>query len=115
MNFTVEQKVIFDFVQNGTGHGIIDAVAGAGKTTTIMECARFVANQNNALFCAFNTSIAKEIERKFHQKGMNGITVKTIHALGRRILADNNSTGYPLKLDNRKYSELLNNESYKIN
>ena len=108
MIFTAEQHTIFDFVQEGKGHGIIDAVAGAGKTTTIMECARFVPDNQATLFCAFNTSIAKEIAKKFHQKGIHEITVKTIHALGRQILVDNNATGYPIKLDNRKYPELLN-------
>ena len=108
MIFTAEQHKIFDFVQEGKGHGIIDAVAGAGKTTTIMECARFVPDDDNTLFCAFNTSIAKEIAKKFHERGINEITVKTIHALGRQILVDNNATGYPIKLDNRKYSELIN-------
>ena len=33
---TPEQSIIYDFVMNGTGNGIIDAVAGAGKTTTLM-------------------------------------------------------------------------------
>ncbi|MFV0266262.1 MAG: hypothetical protein ACK5HT_03915 [Draconibacterium sp.] len=54
MIFTEEQERIFDFVEKQTGHGIIDAVAGAGKTTTIMECARFVQDKRKILFCAFN-------------------------------------------------------------
>ena len=65
MKFTTEQKRIFQFVSQESGHGIIDAVAGAGKTTTIMECARFVKNKHSILFCAFNNSISKEIARKF--------------------------------------------------
>ncbi|EJL64073.1 hypothetical protein [Flavobacterium sp. CF136] len=31
LKFTTEQDEIFYFVKNDTGHGIIDAVAGAGK------------------------------------------------------------------------------------
>ena len=94
---------VFDFVQEGEGHGIINAVAGAGKTTTIMECARFVPDADKALFCAFNTSIAKEIAKKFRRKGIHSIAVRTIHAPGRQILVSNNSTGYELKLNNRSY------------
>ena len=71
MDFTEEQKQIFHFVQNETGHGIIDAVAGAGKTTTIMECSRYVQNQSEILFCAFNNSIATEILQKFRYRGFN--------------------------------------------
>ena len=37
-NPTDAQLKIFEFVENGTGNGIIDAVAGAGKTTTLMGC-----------------------------------------------------------------------------
>lgn len=110
MKFTKEQQQIFDFVQTGQGHGIIDAVAGAGKTTTIMECARYVEDQRQVLFCAFNNSIAAEIARKFYRKGMHGVTVKTIHALGRQILKSNNSTGVSIKLENRKYRTLLNSK-----
>ncbi len=107
MTFTDEQKRIFQFVEQEGGHGIIDAVAGAGKTTTIMECAKFVKDKSTILFCAFNNSIAAEIARKFHNLGLNEVTVKTIHALGRQILQDNNSSGQPISLEENKYRELL--------
>lgn len=107
MTFTDEQKRIFQFVEQEGGHGIIDAVAGAGKTTTIMECAKFVKNKSTILFCAFNNSIAAEIARKFHKLGLNEVTVKTIHSLGRQIIQDNNSSGQPINLEENKYRELL--------
>jgi superfamily I DNA/RNA helicase len=107
MKYTPEQKNIFDFIKNGLGHGIIDAVAGAGKTTTIMECARYVADKSEILFCAFNKSIADEIASKFVQRKMNAVTTKTMHSLGRQILHDNNSTGKPIKLQESKYIQLM--------
>ncbi|MCC6281046.1 MAG: hypothetical protein IT262_10625 [Saprospiraceae bacterium] len=55
IEYTEEQKRIFRFVQEENSHGIIDAVAGAGKTTTIMECAKYVNDKKNILFCAFVT------------------------------------------------------------
>lgn len=110
LNFTKEQERIFSFVQNEQGHGIIDAVAGAGKTTTIMECARFVQDKNDILFCAFNNSIAGDISKKFKKKDLHEVTVKTLHALGRNILDVNNNSGYPIKLQDNKYRELLNNQ-----
>ena len=113
MDFTAEQEAIFTFVQNGTGHGIIDAVAGAGKTTTIMECARFVENPSEVLFCAFNTSIAREIQRKFQARGLHQVTVKTIHALGRKILAAHVGGDTTLKLDNKKYTAILQEEEFQ--
>jgi len=110
MKHTDEQLNIFRFVKEEKGHGIIDAVAGAGKTTTIMECAKYVEDKKDVLFCAFNNSIASEIAKKFHEKGFMEITVKTMHALGRSILQENNSSGLPITLREDKYRELLKNE-----
>ncbi len=107
MEFTSEQKRIFQFVSQEKGHGIIDAVAGAGKTTTIMECAKFVKDKSTILFCAFNNSIANEIAQKFQKLGLNEVTVKTIHALGRQILQDNNNSGQRITLEENKYKKLL--------
>lgn len=110
ISFTEEQKAIFQFVKNESSHGIIDAVAGAGKTTTIIESAKYAGKEEQVLFCAFNTSIAKEILNKFRDRGMNRVTVKTIHALGRQILFDNNNSGKPLQLENNKYWQILKNQ-----
>ena len=110
MGFTGEQENIFKFIKNGTGHGIIDAVAGAGKTTTIMECARYVENKTDVLFCAFNKSIQSEIAGKFNKQMMNQITVKTIHALGFQILKDNNSASKKFIPKESKYRTILNSD-----
>jgi superfamily I DNA/RNA helicase len=107
--YTEEQKFIFDFIQNGTGNGIIDAVAGSGKTTTIMECAQYVDTKSRLLFCAFNNSIANEIASKFRGVGKNQVVVKTMHALGLQILTSN----FPERnfdLKNNKYRSLINQE-----
>jgi superfamily I DNA/RNA helicase len=107
MKFTSEQQQIFNFVSRGKGHGIIDAVAGAGKTTTIMECARLVDDRTSILFCAFNNSIAGEISQRFRRLGLTDVTVRTIHSLGRQILIDNNLTNEPWILRDDKYREIL--------
>ncbi len=111
LTFTREQQAIFKFVREGEGHGIIDAVAGAGKTTTIMECARFAAEPARVLFCAFNNSIATEIGRRFKAKGMPAVTVKTIHALGFQILRENSDYGNRLQLNEHKYLTLFKSEA----
>ena len=110
VNFTSEQNNIFEFIKSGTGHGIIDAVAGAGKTTTIMECAKYVEDKTNVLFCAFNKSIQSEIANKFSKRGLNQVTVKTIHALGFQILKDNNSSSKKFVAQDSKYWTILNKD-----
>ena len=62
---TEAQLKIFDFVKNGKGNGIIDAVAGAGKTSTLMGCVMHIPNLDDVIYCAFNTSIRKELQKKF--------------------------------------------------
>ncbi|HAD96645.1 MAG TPA: DNA/RNA helicase [Cryomorphaceae bacterium] len=113
MNYTPEQENIFHFVKNAEGHGIIDAVAGAGKTTTIIASARHVPADRNILFCAFNKSIANEIEARFHAQHMHGVSVKTMHALGFKMLQPRSSVERPLKLVDNKYDQLLKSERLK--
>lgn len=106
---TVAQNAIYDFVEHGQGNGIIDAVAGAGKTTTLMECVDHIPNPKDVLYCAFNTSIRKEIQKKFQQRGKS-IAVKTIHSLGFQILR----TAFKRKVEltDNKYRLIIENHDF---
>lgn len=104
---TTAQKIIYDFVEHGVGNGIIDAVAGAGKTTTLMGCVEHIPNIKDVLYCAFNTSIRKEIQKKFHEKGKS-VAVKTIHSLGFQIIR----SYYQVKMDNGKYRKIIENTEF---
>ena len=66
------QQHIFDFVQHGTGNAIVKAVAGSGKTTTIVEALARV--RGTSLFLAFNKAIAEELKRR-------GVNARTFHSL----------------------------------
>ena len=72
MKATEAQKRIFEFVETGSGNGIIDAVAGAGKTTTLMGCVMHIHDLKDVIYCAFNTSIRKELQKKFKDAKING-------------------------------------------
>lgn len=104
---TSAQRVIYNFVANGIGNGIIDAVAGAGKTTTLMGCVDYIPNIKDVLYCAFNTSIRKEIQKKFQEKGKT-VAVKTIHSLGFQILR----SFYQVKMDKEKYRRIIENKEF---
>ena len=110
MNYTKEQLAIFEFVRSGEGNAIIDAVAGAGKTTTIMECVKHVPSSKSLLFCAFNKSIQTEIDRKFNQRGLYAVTTKTSHSLGLQILNSYLGGDRKMRLKAFKYSQILGNE-----
>lgn len=92
-NPTKEQEAIYDFVENGNGNAIIDAVAGAGKTTTIIGCVSHIPEalkkKGHVLFCAFNQSTKIDLEKKFTLSEEDWVEVKTSYSLGRKILVDN--------------------------
>lgn len=66
------QQAIFHFVATGEGNAIVNAVAGSGKSTTIVEAMKLA--QGQSIFLAFNKAIADELKRK----GVNG---RTFHSL----------------------------------
>lgn len=104
---TSAQQSIYDFIEHGQGNGIIDAVAGAGKTTTLMACVSHIPNDNDVLFCAFNKSIRDEIHRKF-RKNKKNVQVNTIHSLGFRMLRAISK----YRLDDHKYDKIVKEPSF---
>lgn len=71
------QNSIFQFVEEAEGNAVVEAVAGAGKSTTIVEAlARYLAKNpgRQALFLAFNKAIAEELKRR-------GVNARTFHSL----------------------------------
>lgn len=74
------QAAVYDFVSSGTGSALIDAVAGAGKTTTIVKALELIDPAKQTLFLAFNKKIATELQSRvpahvkaatFHSQGFN--------------------------------------------
>ena len=78
------QTAIFDKVLDPTyGSFTVNAVAGSGKTTTIVECANLVGKSGmSALFLAFNKSIVNELRSRLPMS----VDCKTLHSHGFRAL-----------------------------
>lgn len=72
------QAAIFDFIREGTGHGVVEAVAGSGKTTTLVEALELA--KGRVIFTAFNAAIAAELAKR----APGHVTVSTLHSLGLR-------------------------------
>jgi superfamily I DNA/RNA helicase len=80
---SAQQSAILDWTRNGTGNAIITAVAGAGKTTTLVHMMQ--ETTDTVAFVAFNKKIADEIKNRVIRENLdpdNRITVKTFHAYG---------------------------------
>ncbi|RPH99636.1 MAG: ATP-dependent helicase [Calditrichaeota bacterium] len=79
MQLTDEQIEIV----NSQGDLKINAVAGSGKTTTVIEYAKCRPDVP-ILYLAFNRSVRQEAERKFRQLGLTHVQVETAHSLAHR-------------------------------
>jgi len=80
MELTQEQIEII----NSTGNIKINAVAGSGKTTTIIEYARARPKESKILYLAFNKSVKLEAVKKFADKKLFNVKVETAHSLAFR-------------------------------
>ena len=73
------QQRIFDFIEHESGSCVIQAVAGSGKTTTIVDALEMIPDNLYTTFLAFNRAIADELRTRvpkhvraatFHSQGM---------------------------------------------
>ena len=94
------QKDIFEFVDKGHGNLVIEAVAGAGKTTTIINCLAFVPKGKRVLFAAFNRDIVETLKERVHDVRPDA-SVFTLHGLGFRMLK--RAMDDDIELDEFKY------------
>jgi hypothetical protein len=80
------QRAIFDFVANGAGNVVIEAVAGSGKSTTIVEAVRRIPTSRRVLILAFNVSIKDELKEKF--RDFPNVEVRTLNGHAFRAMAE---------------------------
>ena len=115
MAWSAYQNKIFDFAANpDNGSFVVKAVAGSGKTTTCIECAKRIVASNpgtRVLFLAFNKSIVEELRERM--KDFPSIRCSTMHALGLSILGKVKVTVNENKYKNwfmNKYQSLVDRE-----
>lgn len=82
MKVTEEQKAIIF----SEGNLRINAVAGSGKTTTIIEYAALRPDPAKILYLVFNRSVRAEAVKKFASRGLTNVKVETAHSLAWRYI-----------------------------
>lgn len=75
-----QQQAVYDWVTNGSGSAIVVAVAGAGKTTTLIHALSLMSG--TVFFGAYNKKIADEIAARATSR--QGLFIGTMHAAGFR-------------------------------
>ncbi len=96
MNLTPEQLAIIQ----SAGNIKINAVAGSGKTTTIVEYARTRPKGSRILYLAFNRAVKLEAKKKFAKYGLGNVKIETAHSLAYRQVV-------------KKYNYKVRHEEYK--
>lgn len=76
------QQALFDWIKTGTGSAIVEAVAGSGKTTSMVQSLNMIDPKNSILFLAFNKSIAEELKSRAPEH----VICMTMNALGHRAV-----------------------------
>lgn len=101
------QVAIFDFVKDGNGHGVVKALAGSGKTTTIVRALEFTPKDSDVAFCAFNKHIASELQ----SRAPSHVHVSTLHSLG---YANIRAQFGNVQVDDKKAQQIFD-EAYEYN
>ena len=91
------QSAIFQWIKEGRGDAVVQAVAGSGKTTTLVEASKLL-HTDSAIFLSFNKHIADELSKR-----VTNMACKTIHSIGHTCLRSH--LAKPI-LDESKYLDL---------
>lgn len=75
---SIQQQAFYDWIQNGSGSCILEAVAGSGKTTSLIEALSLM--QGSIFFGAYNKKIADEIKARAPKR--ERLFISTMHAAG---------------------------------
>ena len=114
LEYSDYQLDIFDAVEHGSDNIAINAVAGSGKTTTIVSaCKRLNESERDVIFLAFNKLIVEELKTKL--KGY--AYVSTLHAFGYSILKKlYNHPEYKMyiKVDSWKYRKYVKENVFSL-
>ena len=114
LEYSNYQLDIFDAVQHGDDNIAINAVAGSGKTTTIIAaCKRLNLDERKVIFLAFNNSIVDELKAKL--KGY--AYASTLHAFGYSVLKrlyNHREYGMYIKVDGWKYLKYVKEHATEL-
>lgn len=99
MNYSKYQQDIFDHIKSSSNSLVISALAGSGKTTSIVESLSFIPKNQSILMLAFNKSVADELKTRVP----SNVNVKTFNGLGASSLY---SVIGPSKLNYNKIKDI---------
>ena len=104
MEFSQEQLAIFEYASKGALNIIVHAVAGAGKTTTLVECANRIKPTKKVLLLAHNRSTRDTLKERIGNR--ENVSVFTLHGLAWRMYTEHFSD--KPEINDEKYRNYIN-------
>ncbi len=92
VDLSLEQELIID----QDSHIIVDAVAGSGKTTTILHMALKYPNAN-IIQITYNNMLKREVRKKVNRLAIKNMTIHTYHSLAVRYYSESAFTDEEIK------------------
>jgi DNA helicase II / ATP-dependent DNA helicase PcrA len=108
------QQQVFDFLEHDQGHGLIVAVAGSGKTTTLVEAVRTIKRVDRharVAMLAFNRPIRAELQARIAESGFDGVETRTLNGFGMSVLRRRKQ---PVSVQYSKTSGMLNKAATQL-
>lgn len=96
------QKAVYDTLTGTDKNILLDAVAGSGKSTTIIHALNLIPEEKSILFLAFNKSIVEELKIKIGTKP--NVDIRTLHSLGSSSVMKKFKT----MIESSKYKAFIN-------
>ena len=103
ITWSAHQNAFYDELTSTRNSIMLVAVAGAGKSTTIVEGVSRLPHDTQVLFLAFNKAIAKELEPRMP----GNARAKTFHSVGFTAWARINGGFDAMKVDEHKVRNII--------
>lgn len=94
------QEAVFSFVKNGKGSAVVEAVAGSGKTTTLVEAVRHMVG--DVAVMAYNKKMGDEL--KVRLSDVRNANAGTCHSFGLKAFT---KSGIRPNVDARKVGNIV--------
>jgi DNA helicase-2/ATP-dependent DNA helicase PcrA len=103
LTLSPQQAQIMKVCKEENCHLIIEALAGTGKTTTILEALKVLPRGKKVAFVCFNRTIAMELQNRVPR----GVKAATLHSLGGKAVSDHAKKPLRDMLDRDKVAKMI--------
>ena len=86
-----EQMNIINHIKSGNYNGEVDAVAGSGKTTTILSLATHIS-EKSIIQITYNSELKREVSEKKDKYGLTNIAIFTYHSFAYKYYTEEANT-----------------------